>query len=152
MICVVAYDWMPMNTSFTTLDDISVELGWFFSWAISSCSTTALFFLSCLSLWIYCWLARTSHRRISRTVRLARSPHVNQNQNLSLILNLNLSLITSTSQTAAVGCSMLSHKTCWLGYRRYNLTAWEIPSQTLPQIALAGRTAATDHTYVSCFF
>jgi hypothetical protein len=27
-----------------------------------------------------------------------------------------------------------------------------ISNQILPQTALAGRTAATDHTYVSCFF
>jgi len=37
---------------------------------ISSCNTTTNFYILCLSSWIFCWLARTSHKPISRTVWL----------------------------------------------------------------------------------
>eukprot|EP00983_Pelagomonas_calceolata_P050264 1141880-Pelagomonas_calceolata.AAC.3 len=48
---------------------------------ISSCNTTTSFSRLFLSLWTLCWLARTSHRPISRTVWL-KSPCVNPNLNL----------------------------------------------------------------------
>jgi len=41
---------------------------------VSSCHTTSNTLPFCVCIWIYCWLARTSHRTISRTVWLKVTP------------------------------------------------------------------------------